>query len=277
MKNYKWAAIWISALALSVGAGIWELKESSSLATSQSLHPQKYQCPMHPQVIQDHPGNCPICYMRLEKVEDGDSAEKSGSFAGISGKEGFKLSLERQQLIGVSSTPVEMKSLTLTVRMPGQVAPGGRILAQLLEIDGGTVRRGMKARIQGPMGAPLMAKVLEVGGSIDSLTRSYGVTLETSGRAPWLRPGAFCQVLVELNLGIKLAIPMEAVLDTGARQVVFVQGGSGHFEPRQVLLGQEGDEWIEVAQGLKAGERVVSSANFLIDSESRLQAALKQF
>ncbi|HTB21363.1 MAG TPA: hypothetical protein VK914_01510 [bacterium] len=150
-------------------------------------------------------------------------------------------------------------------------------MAQLLEIDEDTLRIGMKARLLGPNGASAEARVTGVDGTVDDFTHSFGVTLRTTGPAAWLRPGLFCEVLVDAGLGRHLAVPQEAVLDTGERQVVFVEDGRGHFEPRLVVLGEAGDDLVEIKHGVKAGEQVVTSANFLIDSESRFRAALQQF
>ena len=74
-----------------------------------------------------------------------------------------------------------------------------------------------------------------------------------------------------------LAVPESAVMDTGSRQAVFVDKGEGRFEPREVKLGHRGDGYVEVRQGIVDGEPVVVSANFLIDAESNLKAALKGF
>ena len=74
-----------------------------------------------------------------------------------------------------------------------------------------------------------------------------------------------------------LAIPESAVLDSGSRQAVLVDKGEGRFEPREVKLGHRGGGFVEVRQGLAEGEAVVVSANFLIDAESNLKAALKGF
>jgi Cu(I)/Ag(I) efflux system membrane fusion protein len=74
-----------------------------------------------------------------------------------------------------------------------------------------------------------------------------------------------------------LAVPDSAVLDTGTRQLVLVQRGEGAFEPREVKLGMRADGYIEVIEGIKAGESIVVSANFLIDAESNLKAALSGF
>ena len=74
-----------------------------------------------------------------------------------------------------------------------------------------------------------------------------------------------------------LAVPESAVLDTGSRQVVFVDKGEGRFEPRDVKLGHRGGGYVEIREGVTEGEAVVVSANFLIDAESNLKAALKGF
>jgi membrane fusion protein, copper/silver efflux system len=74
-----------------------------------------------------------------------------------------------------------------------------------------------------------------------------------------------------------LSVPESAVMDTGSHQAVFVDKGQGRFEPRDVKLGHRGDGYIEVRDGIAEGEPVVVSANFLIDAESNLKAALKGF
>jgi YtkA-like len=84
-------------------------------------------------------------------------------------------------------------------------------------------------------------------------------------------------VVLQVPLGNQLVIPVSGVLQSGTRQIVFVDRGAGYLEPRDVQLGpQAGDQYI-VLKGLKAGERIVTSANFLIDSESQLQAAIGSF
>jgi len=81
---------------------------------------------------------------------------------------------------------------------------------------------------------------------------------------------------INVDLGRQLVVPAEAVVDTGTKQVVFLALGDGYFEPREVMLGPRTDGHYTVMRGLKAGETVVTSANFLIDSESRLKAAASQ-
>jgi hypothetical protein len=272
--------IWILAVILAVlgVAGLtWSLRPPSIFASSpgQAAHSKiiKYRHPMDPTIFSDHPMKDSMGMDYIPVYEEGAGTDGGG----VTGKAGFSLSSERQQLIGVRTTPATLAPLTLTVRMPGRAAAGGRVLAQLMEIDAGSLRPGLKAHLQGSQGARAEAVVQGVEGELDSLTHSFGVNLRVTGPAPWLRTGLYCQVVVEVDLGKRLCVPLNAVLDTGLRQVLFVVEGQGHFEPRPVTLGRVGDDWVEVTQGIREGEQVVTAANFLIDSESRFQAALQQF
>jgi multidrug efflux pump subunit AcrA (membrane-fusion protein) len=74
-----------------------------------------------------------------------------------------------------------------------------------------------------------------------------------------------------------LSVPNSAVLDSGTRQLVLVARGEGRFEPRSVQLGIRSNDWVQVLDGIKPGDRVVVGANFLIDAESNLRAALQGF
>lgn len=99
------------------------------------------------------------------------------------------------------------------------------------------------------------------------------VRLEAANAGVRLKPDMF--VNVEFGLpGVKrLMVPAEAVLDTGDRQTVFVDLGNGYFEPRQVVAGERTGDRVVIRSGLSAGERVVASGTFLVDSESQLKAA----
>jgi Cu(I)/Ag(I) efflux system membrane fusion protein len=90
-----------------------------------------------------------------------------------------------------------------------------------------------------------------------------------------LKPQMYTNVEVKINIGKKLVIPEDAVLDSGKRQIVYVDKGEGNFEPRTVITGIRADGMIEIVSGLKAGERIASAATFLIDSEARLKGIVK--
>jgi Cu(I)/Ag(I) efflux system membrane fusion protein len=105
--------------------------------------------------------------------------------------------------------------------------------------------------------------------SADTRTAKIRLTLPNPGGQ--LKPQMFTNVEIRINLGKKLVIPESAVIDTGTSQVVYVEKGEGAFEPREVELGLRADGAVEVLRGIKVGEKVVSSANFLIDSEAQLK------
>ncbi len=102
-------------------------------------------------------------------------------------------------------------------------------------------------------------------------TRTAKVRFSMPNTGGQLKPQMFTNVEIKVNLGNKLAIPEEAVIDTGTRQIVYVDKGEGYFEPREVILGIRAEGLREVTMGLKAGEKVASSATFLIDSEAKLK------
>jgi membrane fusion protein, copper/silver efflux system len=102
-------------------------------------------------------------------------------------------------------------------------------------------------------------------------TRTAKVRMTIGNPGGQLKPQMFTNVEVKINLGRKLSIPDDAVIDTGTRQVVYVDQGDGIFEPREVMLGMRAEGFREVLKGLKAGEKVASSATFLVDSEAQLK------
>jgi Cu(I)/Ag(I) efflux system membrane fusion protein len=118
------------------------------------------------------------------------------------------------------------------------------------------------------------AKVTYVYPSLDEKTRTGKVRFELANTPDWrLKPAMYATTELEAQLGEKLVVPELAVLDAGVRQIVFVDRGQGRLVPQEVQLGDRVDHYVEVLGGLTAGERIVTSGNFLIDSESKLQAA----
>ena len=117
-------------------------------------------------------------------------------------------------------------------------------------------------------------KVIYIYPSLDPKSRTAKVRIEFPNKNGSLKPEMYADVGIRIDLGEKLAVPEGAIIDTGVRQVAFIDKGSGYFEPREVKLGVKVDNYYEVIEGLKAGERVVTSANFLIDSESKFKEAV---
>jgi Cu(I)/Ag(I) efflux system membrane fusion protein len=323
--------------------------------TTAAAPTARYQCAMHPQIVSDHPGVCPICGMKLRRVDEpapaGTAAAPEPNGGGVPGHAAFTLPTERQQLIGVTKAPVARRALDVEIRAVGRVAydPGlyqaiveyreaaqaGRALhaSELPQARAGAVAllRGarLKLRQQGlsdaqierltrdradpvelllpgsavwiyaevyEYEAPLVApgetmvvtapsqpgrrfttKVVAVDTILDPRTRTVRVRALLPTPNENLRPESWVDVTIHVPLGEVLALPQGAVLDTGEHQIVFVVKDDGTFEPRSVELGREAQGYYEVLSGVAAGEQVVTSANFLIDSESRFRAALAAF
>jgi Cu(I)/Ag(I) efflux system membrane fusion protein len=396
-------------LAVAAGAGVtlYRLHRPAGEAlppeyAAPAKH-QKYQCAMHPQIVSDEPGTCPICGMKLQPVEDEEKAAPTGARRTIAfyrhpmrpdvtspvpakdemgmdyvpvytdelqggqaggagapppsrgplppGHAPFTLSPARQQLIGVRRARVERRPLAVAIRAVGTVAydPGlyqavveyrqalraraqlaqstvpealssadglvraaavklrqkgiseaqlaqvargegdptnlllpGRsvwVYAQVYEYELGLVRPGQTLIITAPSlpGRRFTARITSIDPILDPATRTARVRALVSTPAGDLRPESFVDVSIEVPLGERLAVPEEAVLDTGTRRIVFVVRGQGEFEPRAVELGRDAQGFYEVLSGLEAGEEVVVAANFLIDSESRFRSALRAF
>ncbi len=118
----------------------------------------------------------------------------------------------------------------------------------------------------------LRGKVTNINPQLDPATRTVKARIELANPDFALKPEMFANVELRIDYGKRVVVPEEAVLDTGAEQTVFIAQDGGYFTPRKVTLGAKvGHEYI-VLDGLKAGERVVTSANFLIDSESKLKS-----
>jgi len=349
----------------------------------------RYQCSMHPQIVSDRPGQCPICGMQLTAVDEATAAAPAAARtplfyrnpmradvtspvpakdemgmdyipvyaedlaaepSSVPGHAAFILSSERQQLIGVRHAIVERRSLSRDIRAVGMVAydPGlyqaindyrqallargrldhealdeardgsdaiaraaalrlrqlglseaqvrdaGRgggnpdalllpgasawIYAQVYEYEIDAVRAGQSVSVSVPSqpGVVYQGRVAGIDPILDSATRTARVRVEVTTPAGGMRPQSFVTALIHVPTSEVLAVPSDAVLDTGEHQYVFTVDGSA-FTPRAVQLGREAGGWTEVLQGLDAGAQVVTAANFLIDSESRFRAALAAF
>jgi multidrug efflux pump subunit AcrA (membrane-fusion protein) len=105
-------------------------------------------------------------------------------------------------------------------------------------------------------------------------TRTLKVRFDFANPDGALKPAMYANVQIALEAAEGLVVPDSAVMDTGVRQVAFVAGADGGFEPREVQVGIRADGLAQVVEGLKDGERVATAANFLLDSESRLRSAI---
>jgi RND family efflux transporter MFP subunit len=153
------------------------------------------------------------------------------------------------------------------------------VFAQVFQTDMGQLRVGQPATVTSDAypGRTFYGRVDFIYPEVDMSTRTVKVRLVFSNPGLKLTPGMFVNVDMKIPLGRHLAIPASGVFHTGERNVAFIDRGQGYLEPRDVALGPRARDEFVVLKGLKPGERVVTSANFLVDSESQLQAALGAF
>ncbi len=147
------------------------------------------------------------------------------------------------------------------------------------ETEIGLLRQGQKvvvASVSYP-GHPFDGTVALVDPFVDPIKRTARVRIDIENPELLLRPGMYVNAELQLASVTALAVPVDAIMPTGLRNLVFVDKGGGRLEPRFVSLGEKSGDFYAVRKGLTEGERVVSSANFLIDAESKVQGALKDF
>jgi Cu(I)/Ag(I) efflux system membrane fusion protein len=159
--------------------------------------------------------------------------------------------------------------------------------ASFYENEIGLLQEGQTVRISLPAfpSHSSEGKIGAIGPAVDSAKRTAKVRIDIPNPDGQLRPGMYANVVAEIDAGEVLTIPFDSVLPTGSRMLVFVGSGSGRLEPRFVQVGRQfvefGDSnqerYYQIIGGLQEGERVVSSANFLIDAEAQIQGALKDF
>ncbi len=208
-------------------------------------------------------------------LRDAASPEAREGAEGLVRAAGLKL---RQQ--GISEA--QIREIARDGRDPVNLLLPGKnvwVYGQVYEYEVELVRPGQEIVVTVPSlpGRSYRARVVAIDSILNAMTRTARVRalVETPDEA--LRPETFVHVSIHVPLGEKVAVPENAVLDTGEHQIVFVVAGEGRFEPRAVELGREAQGYYEVLRGVEPGERVVTSANFLIDSESRFRSALAVF
>ncbi|MBW7857074.1 MAG: efflux RND transporter periplasmic adaptor subunit [Leptonema sp. (in: Bacteria)] len=326
----KTAIIILVLVLLVVGGFIWYTKPSTVADADTDI--EYWTCPMHPQIKEKGPGQCPICHMDLvpKKKKVISTKEQHNHEHETIGE--VEISKERQQLIGLRTSVAEIKDLHTSIRTTGRVAfdpelavaireylsivgdatlrgyavtrlkmlgmgeeeirslPSRRkeyeslylqgsgnttwVYAALYQNDIGFVKPGMTAKIRLPGSSALewQGTVRSVSPTVDPTTRNLQARIEIKN-AKDLRPDMYVNVSILSDAGKGLVIPTDALVDTGHEQIVYVIRDKTNFSPRKIQVGREADEGIVVIGGLEAGEVVVSSATFLIDSESKLHGS----
>ena len=315
------------AVALS-GGSIWYAATHKGAGHIHKHDVQKtiYYCPMHPNYTSDKPGECPICGMTLVpmKVEEKKEEMKHDEHGMIT------IEPERQQLIGVKKTKIEMKDAKRTIRTVAKVAfdtdlavaqreylearkigdesltaaakqrlslmgmsdeeiknlrkvernlyspdKTAWVYSVIYENELPLVQKGQSVRVELPSGGDTrQGNIAAIDPVLDNQTRTARIRIEVPNEDGALRPNMYVNAIIESDLGQKLLVPKDAVLSSGERNIVFVVHDATQFMPHEVKLGAELEDDYVVVAGINEGDKVVTGANFLVDAESKLKAAL---
>lgn len=153
------------------------------------------------------------------------------------------------------------------------------VWAEFYEDELPMLEKGQKVRIttKSYPGESFLGELSLINPFLTEMKRTVKVRVDIPNPEFKLRPGMYVDMELNMDMGEGLTIPVSAVMPTGSRALVFVDKGEGKLEPRAVLIGRKFGDIYEIKGGLKEGERVVTSANFLIDAESKVQGAVKNF
>jgi len=150
------------------------------------------------------------------------------------------------------------------------------VIGELYETDLPFIRTGQTAEIELPYsgrGRKIHGRVDFIYPFLDPKSRTAQVRMEFANPSLSLKPEMFTNITMSVSIGRQVLVPQDAVMDTGTEQYVFIDKGDGYVQPRKVKVSAEAGERVGIEEGLKPGERVVTSANFVVDSESRLKGA----
>lgn len=232
-----------------------------------------YTCPMHPQIHQDHPGECPICHMKLVKVTPQDQGHNSHSEN--TSRSDVKASDIQLSLIGIQKQIVEKMNLTVRVPVSGRIVSRGTVAFQVYEKDLRGMRPGLKFR--GEENIHPEEEILGQISSVDTLVDPTSRTVRVIGSIQKGPKGLISETSfrgeVEIDLHDRIAIPESAVLHTGREDLVYMVSEDNLLKARPVKLGFKTDGFYEVIKGLEVGEVISSGPNFLIDSEAKIRGA----
>lgn len=185
-------------------------------------------------------------------------------------------------------SPITGTVLKMEARAGTHVTPGTElytiadlshvwILADIYEYELPVIELGQKAKVtlSYDPGTSMRGTVGFIYPTLDPKTRTAKVRFEVDNRGEKLKPSMYANVEMKIPLGTRLAIQRDAILESGERHLIFIHHGGGKLEWRTVKLGVQAGDWVEVVEGVKEGDHVITSANFLIDSESRLKSAVR--
>lgn len=271
---------WIAVVAIVPAIGIFTAKKvlkketvNEKISVVKMIGQSHWTCPMHPQIHADHPGECPICHMKLIQIK-----AQQVQAAGQSQAENripFLASDTQLTLLGIQRTEVEKMDLKLKIPVSGRFISSSAVAFQIYESDLRYIKPGLGFR-----GASSFFPEDEVIGmisSVDSIVDPTSRTVRVVGSvlkgARGVRSETGFRGDIEFELKNRVAIPESSVVHTGKSDLVYVFGEGKQLKPTAVKLGLKTEGFYDVLSGVEPGQSISSGPNFLIDSESKIKAA----
>lgn len=273
----KKGIVFASAVLITVGVAYWlnTSKESShsNHSQSESETDEYYTCPMHPHINQDHPGECPICHMKLVKAtrtkkntDDHNHSSSDGDRSVVSASN-YQL-----KLVGLQKVSPEKMTLHLKIPIAGRFISSDKVAFQVYESDLRFIQEGL-----GFTGSTILGKIKGRILSIDSYIDPTSRTIRVVGYAHEAPKNIYSEMTfsgnVEVELKDRLAIPESSVLFTGRGALVYVVDSENNLTPQNITLGAKTQGYYEVIEGLSAEDSISSGPNFLVDSEAKIRGA----
>lgn len=235
-----------------------------------------YRNPMNPSVTSPAAAKDSMG-MDYIPVYEPDAIGGGSADSSFSGRGSVNVDRTQFALAGAALVRVERRELSLTTPMSGRALSSSRVALQVREREIGTLRAGLSVTITSPalVGEVIEGKITSVDGSLDPMTRTLRVEVALSRSYPSLKTESSVEGVAKRTLVNVIAIPRESFMPgIGGNAYVYVANESaGKLIPRKVVLGEQGRDFIEIRSGLSEGESISVGPNFLIDSESRIQAA----
>jgi len=254
-------------------------KTPEHIVKTDSQKTAKYwTCPMHPQIHQDHPGECPICHMHLVPVQDQKYPESGGhdehtNHDSINNRSDVQMTKEQMKLIGNQKYEVEKMSLKAKIPVSGRMISANAVAFQVYEDDLRYIHPGIEF-----VGASSSYPEDEVSGKISSVDTIIDPTSRTvraigsiQKKTSNLRAEASFRGDILIDIHDKLFIPESSVLHTGDGDLVYTINQENTLKAKKVVLGLKTEGYYEVISGLKDHDEISSGPNFLIDSEAKIR------
>jgi hypothetical protein len=281
IQRIRIATVVAAALA---GGAAWYLfgpKSEDAAGPVANVRPERkvlyWHDPMVPGFKSDKPGKSPFMDMELVPVYEDEAGEQGGTPV-------VTVRAEVVQSLGVRTYKVERAARPRRLVTEGYLfrdeARGGlSVLVDIFDRDADWVRAGLPAeiRVLGLADRRFEAQVASVGADLDVGARSLKARVRLKQSDPALKPNMFATVTIEAPpAGKKLFVPREALIRTATRTAVVRALDEGRFQPAEVVAGAEYGDWVEIVKGVAEGDTVVTSGQFLIDSESSLRASFQR-